>query len=258
MGGALLKGIIDAKAANPDDIYVLNRSHESTAKVAQTYGVIAAGGLDEVAECCDTLMLGVKPYQIADTLAELSKLGTSHDATLIISVAAGIPLAAMQAAVDNRARLIRAMPNTPSLIGQGATAYASAEDTTEQDDQTAQTLFSAVGEVFKVEEKHIDAVTGISGSGPAYIYLVIEAMADGGVLAGLPRETALALAAQTVLGAASMVKQTGQHPAQLKDMVTSPGGTTIRGVQNLEDHGVRAAFIDTVMQVRNRAIELGN
>jgi pyrroline-5-carboxylate reductase len=154
-------------------------------------------------------------------------------------------------------RVIRAMPNTPALVGMGAAAYCLGSTATRDDAATAARLLGAVGLAVEVPERLMDAVTGLSGSGPAYVYLVIEALADGGVRSGLPRADALKLAAQTVLGAASMVMETGEHPAVLKDMVTSPGGTTIAGLAELERHGLRAALIDAVTAATRRAAELG-
>jgi pyrroline-5-carboxylate reductase len=176
---------------------------------------------------------------------------------LVISIAAGLTLAALEDSAAENFRIIRAMPNTPALVGQGAAAYCLGTRATAEDSQIAKSLLGAVGIAIEVPERLMDAVTGLSGSGPAYIYLVIEALADGGVRAGIPRVDALRLAAQTVLGAASMVVETGDHPAVLKDMVTSPGGTTIAGLAVLERHGVRSALIEAVSAATQRATELG-
>jgi pyrroline-5-carboxylate reductase len=176
---------------------------------------------------------------------------------LVISIAAGVTLAALEGAVSENFRIIRAMPNTPALVGHGAAGYCLGTRATPADAATAQALLGAVGLAIQVPERLMDAVTGLSGSGPAYIYLVIEALADGGVRAGIPRVDALRLAAQTVLGSAAMVLETGEHPAVLKDMVTSPGGTTIAGLATLERHGVRSALIEAVTVAAERAAELG-
>ena len=164
---------------------------------------------------------------------------------------------ALEAAAAQNLRIIRAMPNTPALVGKGAAGYCPGTRATRDDAQTARLLLGAVGLAVEVPERLMDAVTGLSGSGPAYVYLVIEALADGGVRAGLPRADAIRLAAQTVLGAAAMVLETGEHPAVLKDMVTSPGGTTIAGLAELERHGLRSALIEAVSAATRRAIELG-
>jgi pyrroline-5-carboxylate reductase len=176
---------------------------------------------------------------------------------LVISIAAGITLSALEATASEQFRLIRAMPNTPALIGKGAAGYCLGSNATGDDAKTARCLLEAVGLAVEVPERLMDAVTGLSGSGPAYVYLMIEALADGGVCAGLPRADALRLATQTVIGAACMVQETGEHPAILKDMVTSPGGTTIAGLAALERHGVRSALIEAVGAASRRATELG-
>lgn len=182
-------------------------------------------------------------------------LTASH---LLISIAAGITLAAIEAKVHTSVRVVRVMPNTPSLVGQGATAIALGKYASREDEAFALELFNAVGSAYAVEEKVLDAVTGLSGSGPAYVFLFIEALADGGVRAGLPRAVALALAVQTVKGAATMVQETGVHPGELKDRVTSPGGTTITGVHALERGGFRGTVMDAVMEASKRSAELGN
>ena len=177
-------------------------------------------------------------------------------ATVVVSIAAGIPLAALAAAAGAGARLVRVMPNTPCLVGETAAAMCLGGAADEGDADTVRTLFAAVGVVHRVDERLLSAVTGLSGSGPAYGFLAIEALADGGVRAGLPRDIATQLAAQTLLGAARMVLETGKHPGALKDMVTSPAGTTIAGVAALERGGLRAAFMEAVAAATARAEEL--
>lgn len=176
---------------------------------------------------------------------------------LVISVAAGITLAALEAASPANFRVIRTMPNTPALVGKGAAGFCLGGGATAEDADAARLLLGSVGIAVEVPERLMDAVTGLSGSGPAYVYLIIEALSDGGVKAGLPRVDAARLAAQTVLGAATMVLETGEHPGVLKDMVTSPGGTTITGVAELERRGLRSALIDAVNVAADRATELG-
>jgi pyrroline-5-carboxylate reductase len=176
---------------------------------------------------------------------------------LVISIVAGVKLSALREVAGMGVRIVRVMPNTPALIHRGAAAYSTGPDVTAEDANVVEKIFSAVGKVFRVKEELLDVVTGLSGSGPAYIYIVIEALADAGVLMGLPRDLALQLAAQTVAGAAEMVLQSGLHPAQLKDMVTSPGGTTIAGIEALEASGIRAAFLSAVRAATERSIELG-
>jgi pyrroline-5-carboxylate reductase len=190
--------------------------------------------------------------------AVLAELGSVVQGKhLIISIAAGITLQALAEGLGATVRLVRVMPNTPCLVGASATGYSPGTTATPEDVEVVGKLFGAVGKAFRVSEPLLDAVTGLSGSGPAYVYTLIEAMADGGVRCGLPRDVSLALAAQTVLGAAKMILETGQHPAILKDAVTSPGGTTIAGLQVLERAAFRAAAIDAVEAAAKRAQELG-
>ncbi len=214
---------------------------------------VAADNAD-VAEAATVLLLCVKPNEIASVLAPLQPMLRGK---LLISIAAGVTLARLQEAAGPEAKVIRVMPNTPSLVHKGAAAFADGENTTAEELHIAEKILLSIGTAFHVPEKLLDAVTGLSGSGPAFVYLMIEAMADGGVRMGLPRELALQLAAQTVSGAGEMVLQTGLHPAQLKDMVTSPGGTTIAGIAALESHGVRSGFLAAVEAATRRSKELG-
>jgi pyrroline-5-carboxylate reductase len=176
---------------------------------------------------------------------------------LLISIAAGVPIAKLEAGLGGKARVIRVMPNTPALLGASATAYALGKSASPEDAALAQKLFAAVGIAFAVKESLLDAVTGLSGSGPAYVYLMIEGLSDGGVAAGLPRDIATKLAAQTVLGSASMVLETGMHPGALKDMVTSPGGTTIEGIHELEKGKVRGSLMNAVRAATDKSKKLG-
>lgn len=202
---------------------------------------------------CNVIVVAVKPQQMA---AALASSGFVDDGKLVISIAAGVSLAAMEASLA-RGRLVRVMPNTPALVGQGASAFALGRGATPADAALVESLLGAVGKAVRVDEKLLDAVTGLSGSGPAFVYVLIEALADGGVLAGLPRDVALALAAQTVKGAAAMVLETGEHPGALKDRVASPGGTTIAGLAVLEDGGFRGTLLRAVQAAAGRAGELG-
>ena len=207
----------------------------------------------EVVQGAQVIFLSVKPQVMAQVLAELAP----HSAgKLFISIAAGVSLAKLCESLGSQ-RVVRVMPNTPALVGQGASAYALGNGATPADAKLAETLLSSVGLARQVDEKLLDAVTGLSGSGPAFVYLMIEALSDGGVRMGLPRDLATALAAQTLLGGAQMVLQTGDHPGLLKDRVTSPGGTTIAGLQVLEDRGVRGALIGAVEAATKRSMELG-
>ncbi len=208
----------------------------------------------EVAGGAEVLFLAVKPQQVGTVAAELAgSLGPGH---LLVSIVAGWSLGRLEAAFGTR-RVIRVMPNTPCLVGRGAAGYAVGADATREDAEYLGGLLQAVGVAFLLEEKLLDAVTGLSGSGPAYVFTLIESLSDGGVRMGLPRAIATALAAQTVLGAAEMVLTTGEHPAVLKDRVASPGGTTIAGLQALERHGFRAALMGAVEAATERSLELG-
>jgi len=203
----------------------------------------------------DVVVLAVKPHQVIELLGELAEAATAKH--LFISIAAGVTLEQLETVLGGKARVIRVMPNTPALVGEGACGFALGQAATAGDSEMVKQLLSSVGIAYEVKENLIDAVTGLSGSGPAYGYTVIDALSDGGVAVGLPRDIATRLAAQTMLGAAKMVLETGKHPGELKDMVCSPGGTTIEGVHELEEGGVRNAMINAVRASAERATELG-
>ena len=218
-------------------------------------GMSAGDSNLEVVDRADVLVLAVKPQFMAGLLAEISpQLAHRH---LVISIAAGLPLRLLAAGLGPATRLVRVMPNTPCLVGASASGYAPAETATPADVALVDRLLNAVGMAYRLPEHLLDAVTGLSGSGPAFVYVIIEALSDGGVRMGLPRDVATALAAQTVLGSAKMVLETGEHPGSLKDMVTSPAGTTIAGLHALERGGLRAALMDAVEAATLRSIELG-
>ena len=253
MATALVQGVIASGIVPHERIFVSDTHALSAEKLARETRVNAVDTNKEVVASADAILLCVKP---GDALAALRDLGA--DGKLVVSIVAGLRLHALQQAAGKEVRVIRVMPNTPALIHKGAAAYALGRSATADDAKLTETIFGAVGKIFPVGEDLLDAVTGLSGSGPAYVYLMIEALADGGVLMGLPRQLALQLAAQTVAGAAEMVLQTGEHPAALRDMVTSPGGTTIAGLEALEDGGARAAFLAAVRAATERARELGS
>lgn len=213
--------------------------------------------LQELATKCDVLILAVKPQVLPGVLDALAPAVSARH--LIISVAAGFSLARLAAGLGNRTmRLVRVMPNTPCLIGQGISALSWSAETPEEDRDVARRIFAAAGETVDVAESHLDAVTGLSGSGPAWVYTFVEALVDAGVLAGLPRNVAGQLALQTVRGSAAMIASTGKSPADLRNEVTSPGGTTIAGLQVLEQSGFRGAVMDAVVTAARRARELGS
>lgn len=254
MGTALVSGALQAGVVKAGNLTGASLTENSRERFSKTTGGKVTADLKELIAGSDVILLCTKPQ---DILSALEEFGEDVGGKLLISVAAGVTLSALEGGTPESVRVVRAMPNTPSLVGKGATAYCLGARCVKEDEDIVEALLGAVGITSKVPEKLMDAVTGLSGSGPAYVYLVIEALADGGVLAGLPRIDALRLAAQTVSGAAEMVIQTGEHPAVLKDRVTSPGGTTIAGLSALEEQKVRSAFISAVSAAKERATELG-
>jgi pyrroline-5-carboxylate reductase len=254
MATALVEGVLQAGLFAPEEIGVSDVHPGAVEALCNRTKVNALRSNAEVAAEAETLLLCVKPGDAAEALAGLRGGAAGR---LIISIMAGVTLEKLGALAGPNARLARVMPNTPALIHKAASAYALGSTCTNDDAATVEKIFAAVGTVARVKEPLLDAVTGLSGSGPAYVYLVVEALSDAGVLVGLPRELSLQLAAQTVAGAAEMVLRSGQHPAQLRDMVTSPGGTTIAGLHALEDGAVRAAFLAAVQAATERSRELG-
>ena len=254
MATALVQGVLKAGVCTKEQIYASDRLQEAVKNLAAKCGVHAVTNNREAASVANAILLAVKP---GDALEALQEIRDEAKDKLVISIVAGVKLSTLREVAGMGVRIVRVMPNTPALIHRGAAAYSTGADVTAEDANVVEKIFSAVGKVFRVKEELLDVVTGLSGSGPAYIYIVIEALADSGVLMGLPRDLALQLAAQTVAGAAEMVLQSGLHPAQLKDMVTSPGGTTIAGIEALEASGIRAAFLSAVRVATERSIELG-
>jgi pyrroline-5-carboxylate reductase len=255
MAEALVKGLLRAGVASPQEIVCTDRRAERGPELEKLYGVRFTGSNVAAVKEAAIIVLSVKPQVMEKVLAEI---GPSLDASkLVISIAAGIPIAALERQVGHGVRVIRTMPNTPALVGAGATALSPGEHATEADLAQAKALFDAIGMTVMVDEPLLDAVTGLSGSGPAYIFLIIEALADGGVKAGLARAQAQALAAQTVFGSAKLLIETGEHPGRLKDQVTSPGGTAIAGLHTLEAGGLRTTLMNAVEAATNRSRELG-
>jgi pyrroline-5-carboxylate reductase len=224
-------------------------------KFHKATGITTVEANHQVISACDVLVLAVKPQVMSAVLAEVKPaIRPSH---LVVSIAAGVTLKTLADGLGEATRLVRVMPNTPCLVGASATGFSPGTTATPDDAALVERLFAAVGVAYRLPEHLLDAVTGLSGSGPAFVYLFIEALADGGVKCGLPRNVAQSLAAQTVLGAAQMVLETGQHPGALKDAVASPGGTTIAGLHALEQAAFRAAAINAVEAATRRAEELG-
>ena len=255
MASALASGLVKAGVCLASDLMASDLSADARAAFGKAVGCRVTSSNVEVAESADVLILAVKPDQASGVLKELA--GHVCDRHLLISIAAGVTLGNLESKLREGIRIVRVMPITPARVGASASAFALNQSAGVEDTALTQRIFSAVGVAFQVKESLLDAVTGLSGSGPAYAYLVIEALSDGGVAAGLPREAATKLAAQTILGAAKMVLETGQHPAALKDMVTSPGGTTIEGLHELEKGGVRAALMNAVRAAAEKARKLG-
>ena len=255
MGTAWVEGVLRAGLVQAPDLTGVDPVQGARESFAKATSAKVSPDITELRDC-EVVLLCTKPHDIEGALAGLSAAAPGKP-VLVISIAAGITIAKLESAADPAVRIIRAMPNTPALVGMGASAYCLGSRASSEDARLARGLLEAVGLAIEVPERLMDAVTGLSGSGPAYVYLVIEAMADGGVKAGIPRADAIRLAAQTVAGAAKMVIETGEHPAVLKDMVTSPAGTTIAGLSVMESHGVRAAMIGAVDAATRRARELG-
>ncbi|KAL6773764.1 hypothetical protein ACKKBG_A22395 [Auxenochlorella protothecoides x Auxenochlorella symbiontica] len=268
MGEAMIRGFLESGVSHPSRLSASVRS-SARATALSRLGVtrvfqdaVKSGGAAALAASARVIFLGVKPQGLPEVLAALAPhVGPQH---LVVSIAAGVRLATLEAGLGAGVRVARVMPNTPMLVGQGASAYALGSAAGERDAALVHALLSGVGMALHVDERCMDAVTGVSGSGPAYAYMMIEAMADGGVQAGLPRATALALAAKTVAGAAAMVLGEGAdgaldltHPGVLKDRVGSPGGTTIAAIAELENSGVRGAFMRAVRAAAERSAAMG-
>ena len=255
MATALAKGIISAGLVKPARIRASDPVPAAQKAFSQETGASISDHNLNVVRFANVLILAVKPVNIVPLLEEIRPAITPGH--LLISIAAGIPIAKLEDALPAGTRVVRVMPNTPALVGASASAYALGKSATPADDALTQKLLSAVGVAFQVKEYLLDAVTGLSGSGPAYVYLMIEALSDGGVAAGLPRDVATRLAAQTVFGSAKMVLETGQHPAALKDMVASPGGTTVEGLHELEKGGLRGILMNAVRAAAEKSRKLG-
>lgn len=256
MGEALIKGVLESKLCSSQNIAVSDKSVERLEHLKNNYGLNTFTDSREMIADADIIILCVKPKRIDEVLEDIADMcGTKK---LIISIAAGVTVSAIKNWLpEEKGRVIRVMPNTPAMIGEGMSAISVSKGVTDEDIADALEIFGAVGETVLVREDMIDAVTGLSGSGPAFIYMVIESMADAGVKLGLTRSVANLLAAQTVKGAAEMVLNSEKHIGELKDMVTSPGGTTIAGLYILEKKGLRSAMMSAVDKAAKRSMELG-
>ncbi|KAF2308184.1 hypothetical protein GH714_036500 [Hevea brasiliensis] len=252
MAESIVKGVVQAGVLPSSRIRTAH-SNPKRCAAFESFGVKILPHNQAVVEDSDVVIFSVKPQVVKDVVLQLRPVLTKKK--LLVSVAAGIKLKDLQEWAAH-SRFIRVMPNTAASVGEAATVMSLGRAATEEDGELIAKLFGSVGKVWRADDKYFDAITGLSGSGPAYIYLAIEALADGGVAAGLPRELALGLASQTVLGAATMVTKTGKHPGQLKDDVASPGGTTIAGIYELEKAGFRGVLMNAVVAAAKRGQEL--
>jgi pyrroline-5-carboxylate reductase len=256
MGEALIGGLISSGSARPEDIICTDIREERLEEMRTRYGVRTSTRNLEAVAGADVLIYAVKPQLMAEVLKETAEL--LDMSKLIISIAAGVPLRAIGSLLNKELRLIRVMPNIAALVKESASAIAAGKHASKEDIELAMVIFNSVGRaVFLRENALMDAITGLSGSGPAYIFIIVDALADAGVKVGLSRKDSQYLAAQTVLGAAKMLMETGEHPSQLKDRVTSPGGTAIAGLHTLEKGGLRTTLINAVEAATQRSKELG-
>jgi pyrroline-5-carboxylate reductase len=253
MGGSIVRGLL-AAGTRADDVLVVEPQAARAAELVDALGV-AVVDLDEGVRRAQVLVVAVKPHDVPATLAATAP--SLQPGTVVVSVAAGLTTATLEQHLPPRTPVVRAMPNTPALVGAGVTAITLGRHATAEHGAAAERVLAAVGQVVVVPESQMDAVTAVSGSGPAYVFLVVEALIEAGVHAGLPRDLAAELVRGTVAGSARMLVETEEHPAVLRERVTSPGGTTAAALQRLEQRGLRAAFVEAVLANRDRARELG-
>lgn len=256
MGGAIIGGLINSKLVAANDIYALNHRPDSLKNLITNYAINGTKTLEEIVKVSDLLVIGVKPKDVAKVLAEAASYLRKD--TVIISIAAGVTLATLENALGFKHKLVRVMPNTPALVGEGMSSITPNELVTEQELAQVEAMFTSLGKAEVVPEHLIDAVVGVSGSAPAYIFMLIEAMADGAVLGGMPRQQAYTFAAQAVLGSAKMVLESDKHVGALKDMVCSPAGTTIEAVRTLENKGFRSAIIEAMKSCMDKSAAMAN
>lgn len=257
MGSALIEGILSRNIVSPQDIVIYDKDTEKTSSLCSRWELQEAEDLSSVCLKAEKIFLGVKPQEMKELLNQIKpSIKSSH---VLISVAAGLTTGFFKEHLHNESlKIIRAMPNTPSLVGEGMIAISPVQEVSKEEEQEIISLLEAVGKVVSLKEEFMDAVTGLSGSGPAYVLTLIESLADGGVEAGLSRETALLLAGQTVLGTAKMLMQSQEHPAVLKNNITSPGGTTSTGLFSLEKGNFRATLIEAVKEAAQKSKSMGS
>src|SRR5271167_2053307 len=254
IGGILLQGFIKRHLITRDHVTATVQHAERARALSREWKLAVTTDNVAAARQADVIIIAVKPLVVAEVAAEIRAVVDPHK--LVISVAASVPTSSIEKVFDSDVPLVRAMPNTPSVVGEGMTALCKGRYAGAKHIETACALFESVGKTVVVDEKHMDAVTGLSASGPAFIYIILESLAEAGVKLGLPRETATLLAAQTALGAAKVVLDTGHHPALLKDAVTTPAGCTIDGILELEEGKLRVTLIKAVVKASQRAKEL--
>ena len=255
MAEALIRGLLRAGVVKPEQVWGSEPRASRMEHIKSRYGIHVTKYNVDVVRHASVIVLSVKPQILPTVLDEIAP--RLKPRALVISVAAGVPIAVIEARLPTGIRVVRTMPNTPALVGAGATAIAANQHATADDLKITEQIFRSVGMTVVLDEEQLDAVTGLSGSGPAYMFLIIEALSDAGVKVGLSRYNALALAAHTVLGSAKLLIETGEHPGQLKDMVTSPGGTAIAGLHTLEAGGLRTTLMNAVEAATRRSRELG-
>ena len=253
IGEALLSGLLDA-GRSPDDLLFTERYPDRAAELEQTYRVRAVDTATAAGKA-DVLIVAVKPQDIEPLLADLA--GVIRPNTLVVSLCAGLPTALYERRLPDGVPVVRVMPNTPMLVGEAMSAISAGRFAADAHLQLTEELLGSVGKVVRVPESQQDAVTALSGSGPAYFFYLVEAMIDAGILLGLPRPMVAELITQSAVGAARMLRETGEHPVLLREAVTSPGGTTIMAIRELERHGVRAAILAAIEAARDRSVELG-
>ena len=255
MAEAMVKGLLKAGVVEPGQLSASHPRRERVAELKAKYALHATAHNEDVMRRAEIVVLSVKPQILPQVCDEIAPHLKPH--ALVISIAAGVPVAVIEAHLPKATHVVRVMPNMPALVGAGATAIAAGGHATDEDIEIARQIFASIGMTVIVAEGQLDAVTGLSGSGPAYVFLIIEALSDAGVKMGLSRYQALALAAQTVLGSAKLLLETGEHPGQLKDRITSPGGTAIAGLHTLEAGGLRTTLINAVEAATLRSQQLG-
>ncbi len=256
MGTAMIKGILAANIVNPSDIYVFDLDNQKLQALNEELGVNMAADSLALVKACEYMIIAVKPNIVKTVLEEIKEVFSKDK--VLISIAAGIPLKTYKKILGEDKRIIRAMPNTPAVIGEGMTLFSYDNVVPDNNIKDAMSILGALGKVESIDEKLMNEVVALTGSSPAYIFMLIEAMADAAVLSGIPRQTAYRLASQAVAGSAKMVLETGKHPGELKDQVCSPAGTTIEAVTTLEKNGFRNSIIQAMSKCTDKARELGN